>query len=111
MIHIRYGVFETNSSSTHSITICSLDEYKKLENNQLLIERWGTELLSFDEAVRQCTKNVAGLPMDEVLDILREEEIAESLETYGTDFETFEERYTTPGGEEIVAFGYYGRDC
>lgn len=25
-------------------------------------------------------------------------------------FETFEQYYTTPGGDEVVAFGYYGRN-
>ena len=25
--------------------------------------------------------------------------------------ETFEDRYTTKGGETVVAFGYYGYDC
>ena len=26
------------------------------------------------------------------------------------DYETFVESYKTPGGEEVVAFGYYGHD-
>ena len=29
-------------------------------------------------------------------------------ESYGSDFETFENRMTTPDGEEVVGFGYYG---
>lgn len=29
---VRVGVFETNSSSTHSITICSPEQWKQLEN-------------------------------------------------------------------------------
>ena len=32
---IRQGVFETNSSSTHSLTICSGEEYSKWENGEL----------------------------------------------------------------------------
>lgn len=32
---IRQGAFETNSSSTHSLTICSSEEYTKWENGEL----------------------------------------------------------------------------
>jgi hypothetical protein len=32
---IRQGVFETNSSSTHSLTICSCEEYSKWEDGEL----------------------------------------------------------------------------
>jgi hypothetical protein len=40
MISVRRNVFETNSSSTHSITMCSEDEYNKWKNGELLYERW-----------------------------------------------------------------------
>ena len=29
---------------------------------------------------------------------------------YGSEYETFEENLTTPSGDEIIAFGYYGHD-
>lgn len=32
-IQIRRNVFETNSSSVHSITMCSKDDFEKWENN------------------------------------------------------------------------------
>lgn len=36
MISIREGTFETNSSSTHSLTICSSDEYKAWEKGETI---------------------------------------------------------------------------
>lgn len=33
---IRRGVFETNSSSVHSITMCSDSEFDRWENGELL---------------------------------------------------------------------------
>ena len=33
---IRRNVFETNSSSVHSLTMCSGEEYKKWENGEVL---------------------------------------------------------------------------
>lgn len=32
---VRYGVFETNSSSTHSLTVCSATEYDMWRNGEL----------------------------------------------------------------------------
>ena len=36
MIQVRTGVFETNSSSTHSLTICLLSDFKKWKNGEVL---------------------------------------------------------------------------
>lgn len=37
MLQIRKNVFETNSSSTHSITMCSRDEYDAWLNGKMLL--------------------------------------------------------------------------
>lgn len=34
---IRYGTFETNSSSTHSITMCMESDYKKFKNGEMYL--------------------------------------------------------------------------
>ena len=34
---IRIGTFETNSSSTHSITMCMKDDYKKFKNGEMYL--------------------------------------------------------------------------
>ena len=39
MKQVRRGVFETNSSSTHSITICTEDEYEKFKRGELMYDR------------------------------------------------------------------------
>ena len=38
---IRRGVYETNSSSTHSLTMCSEEEFEQWENGELLFDEWG----------------------------------------------------------------------
>ena len=37
---IRRGVFETNSSSTHSLTMCSRDTYSKWERGEVYRHSW-----------------------------------------------------------------------
>ena len=43
MIKIRKNVFETNSSSTHSLVVCSKEEWEALKNNELFIDVFAAE--------------------------------------------------------------------
>ena len=48
---------------------------------------------------------------DEVSDVFSDERIKTCEEYFENEwYETFEDRYTTPSGDEVVAFGYYGHD-
>lgn len=38
---IRFGVFETNSSSTHAVAIMTEEEYQKYKKGEVLISRYG----------------------------------------------------------------------
>jgi hypothetical protein len=40
MKQIRRNVFETNSSSTHTLAICTEDEYKDWKDGKLLFNKW-----------------------------------------------------------------------
>ena len=40
MKQIRKNVFETNSSSTHTLAICTEDEYKDWQDGKLLLNKW-----------------------------------------------------------------------
>ena len=49
---IRFGVFETNSSSTHSVTILTDDQYNQYKRGELLISR-DAAIVSKDEYNKQ----------------------------------------------------------
>jgi hypothetical protein len=117
-IKARFGTFETNSSSTHSIVMCTKEEFEKFKNDELFLDQWHDKLLTHDEAVAKVLKD--GYYTQEELDNMSPEEIVENafndseiytFETYGSDYEGFHTEYTTPNGETVVAFGYYGYDC
>lgn len=40
MRQIRKNVFETNSSSTHSLTMCTKEEYDNWKNGKLLFDSY-----------------------------------------------------------------------
>ena len=93
---IRRNTFETNSSSTHSLTMCTKDDYEKWKNGELVYDCWDDELI---EPSKQ-------LP-DEDRHYDNQYQTPEEFFN-NSDYETFEENFTTPNGEEVIAFGYYG---
>lgn len=90
---IRLGVFETNSSSVHTLVIATEKDYEAFKAGEKIFDRWNKELID------NTPKN--------------HEKYGDDLETYGEigdGFEYFEEYFTTPSGDEMAAFGYYGYD-
>ena len=89
---IRRGVFETNSSSMHSLTICSQVEYDAWEKGELLMD-------SYDDVFVK--------PADVEADSDRYQTVKEY---FNNDLESFDKKFTSPSGDKMVAFGYYGYD-
>ena len=119
---IRRGVFETNSSSTHSITMCSGEEYDKWCSGNLLFwvgkKKFGTKEDIIEE-LKELTRWNNSLMYPDVnwdddsvvADIFDSEETQTSDEFFDDEYlETFEETYHTSNGEEVVAFGKFGYD-
>ena len=86
MKQIRKGVFETNSSSSHSITICTQREFDEFKLG-LRVLNWSDTLIPVSQKDDDC--------------ITYEEWCEENLEKYV-------EKYQSPHGDKIVAFGTYG---
>ena len=112
MIQIRQGVFETNSSSTHAISVCSAQDYEDLKIGKALINS-NFDILPRDEAEKfndelraKCKK--AGYSEDYIEDIIQEDGYVTWHDLRG-EYEYFENRSTIQG-VDVVAFGYYGYD-
>ena len=123
MKQIRRGVFETNSSSVHSLTMCSGEEYEKWENGEILYWRDKDKFGTREEIIAELKtmkyyggelyySDVNWNDEDEVNDVFSDEGIQTCEEFFDDEYhETFQDSYVTPNGEEVVAFGYYGFDC
>ena len=57
-LSVRKGVFETNSSSTHSLTMCSEDEFDQWKNGKLLYDSYNEELISKEEVFNAYRKTI-----------------------------------------------------
>lgn len=135
MISIRRNIFETNSSSTHSLTMCSESEYDKWKNGELLYhiyhEKFKTKEQILEDAKNSREEYLEKQKNGETLYCYQEEyaraETNEDLlkieldnkywKTFDSfwdyvecEYETFEREYTASNGEKIIAFGYYGYD-
>jgi uncharacterized radical SAM superfamily Fe-S cluster-containing enzyme len=114
---IRNLVFETNSSMTHSITLCSDDEIKKWDKGEIVFDNWSNSFITPEEALEHVKKYCDNYNLDDEAE--REtayhenglfKSIDDFMDYYSEEFETYEENYETPKGESVVAFGYYGQD-
>lgn len=146
---IRQNTFETNSSSTHSITMCMANDYNKWKNGELYYINDTGEFVDEINRIRVIKEhiihekseyndglytykgvsvkydNLNELYTEENLNEITQEEIEEFLGneydywelplTYEEwdglfDYEKYEDSYTTPNGDEVISFGYYGSD-
>ena len=132
---IRRGVFETNSSSTHSLTMCSEDEFEAWKRGELLFKRWEEKFVKptqLSDNDKRDAEEEYGYTKDDYWkdwDDLSSEEKEKWYAKYATthnlkdysaktydeymrngDLETFVQRYTSKSGDKIVAFGEYGYD-
>ena len=128
---IRGGVFETNSSSSHSLTLTDLETFEKWKNGELLFDNYGGKFYTKEEAIEKLKKDGVNVdskneeddyewceecdcPLEECdcqPDIFRDNDLFSysDYEEYVNEYseDVFEEIHTTPGGEKVIAFGHY----
>lgn len=131
---VRRGVFETNSSSTHSLTMCSEEEFEAWKRGEVLFQEYGNENFISATKLSEHDKKMAQEDYEENKDDFQKDWndlsedakqkyytkyakendiIDEDVKTYDQymndgDLETFVQRYTSKNGDKIVAFGEYG---
>ena len=105
MKQIRQGVFETNSSSTHSLTMVSKEEYEKFAAGELFF--YDDVLVTKEAAIENAKKWYKKDDLT-IEDLLEDGEVKTLDDIYEGEYETFKQEFTTKSGDVIVAFGYYG---
>lgn len=136
MRQIRRGVFETNSSSTHSLTICTEDQFNDWKAGKIFYDDYqegfvdkvqltDQEKVKAEKDYKEHFETVAFYKKwDELNDSEREawyqgyyisaiRNSEDDIVTYreyfgGGGLETYVQFYTTPKGEKLVVFGKYG---
>ena len=125
---IRRGVFETNSSSTHSLCImmkADYDKWQKEEDLYLYNSNWSSgypedcrpesgklytkeEVISFLKALDKRWGYEQDYEDEDIFyDMRRENDFVLSDEE-NEYLESYYKEFTTPNGDTVVAFGEYG---
>lgn len=127
MLQVRQGVFETNSSSTHSITIVPQSEFNEWKNGDTYFnDGWwynstnpikDNTFITKDEAISLVMtsdylpeSNPYEMSEEELDELFADEYSIYSYEKFLHDsyLESYVECYTSEHGDNIVAFGKYG---
>ncbi len=105
MRQIRFGTFETNSSSTHSLVIGTPEQIEKWEAGELYINYYDDYATVFKtkEELDQMEETEKSFYRDEWKN---GEEWDEATEYLDHDSQII----TTPGGEQLSIVCAYGRD-
>lgn len=123
---IRQNIFETNSSSTHSLIWMNEEEFKRWNNNELYISNsiYSDPIKYSEEEVNEMRQKIIkerGLQkLADEIGVLVEDLIINDYEGLPLNKEEFENKYDyldtaeyfTNGlaGEKIIAYCIYGRD-
>lgn len=110
MIQVRENVFETNSSSTHSLVMAVESDFRKWEKGEVYYCQWwgSSKGAQFSEG-----KFYPKAEVDAYYESIGEERDTYDMCTYDefcdSDYlEVDTYSYTTPGGETIKAVAKYG---
>lgn len=125
---VRKGTFETNSSSSHSLTILTKEKWDDFENTDKYLAAFDGNLYLVDDLIKEMKEDAKKNPSryENIVDLndrascinfLRSdldryytfEEWGE-YDVWSDCLESYAESFTTPSGDEMIAVGYYGCD-
>lgn len=121
MKQIRRALFETNSSSVHTLVIVPSEDYNKWKNNEIVYVECQNRFIDYED-LRAFYYDEKLCDHNDCKDCMRNEKICartdywtDQIMTYEGYFsdefmEDYEEEYKTKSGDEITIFGYYGHD-
>lgn len=106
MIQIRNSIFETNSSSVHSLVFMAENEYNRFLAGEVVYDRYTGKFIS---------RYLADIPDDDVDDDFYSPRYLDknNLARYASEFlggSGYVETRTTPDGHPVYYLCYYGRD-
>lgn len=111
---VRRGLFETNSSSTHSLCMCLSSDFDRWKSGEMVFNRNRDKLVPIDDKdyVESKEYYINNFGEEKGLEYLRDDYF--SFDDYSDHmsykYNTFKEEFTTPSGEKVISFGYYGND-
>lgn len=111
-IQVREGVFETNSSSTHAVSVCTLNEFEDFKKGKMYVNMNNLEIVSkeFADKINDAIKEECEKYGYDYEDTKQNEGCITWSEFMDIDYEIFHKARQLKDGTTMVAFGYFGYD-
>ena len=102
---VRFGTFETNSSSEHSVSLYNADEIKDFKEGREYFETYGgfVSLKDWKESLKETKYNITDEQLKQMFDWLISF-IKEQEEVRGYYFDDYKEEFDKSFTEDMVAF-------
>lgn len=122
---IRLGIFETNSSSTHTMVIMSEEDFNKWRTGEILKYKWDNTFVSKEEAdeiinklkkdyAKEYNVNIEDIECYELNEDSRYDEKLPLTYDDFNDWQNLESEinyYTTKSGEKLIIVCWFGYEC
>lgn len=105
----RKQVFETNSSSTHSMTILPKEDYDRWAEGKVYLDKDEEIVLTKEDILAKIIKDGYFCEGDDIDSYIRDNNII-TFDEFGEYLEYDFCHYKTKSGDEIVVFCEYGYD-
>lgn len=124
-VQVRQGVFETNSSSTHSVSVCLATDWDAFNRGDLWMRPCDGKMLPADEAekfneelinsiVENSKRWKTPYTREEIIEDCATDLYKSQADYYAwaenTCYDFFDEGSVLSNGTHVVTFGYYGHD-
>lgn len=124
-VQVRQGVFETNSSSTHSVSVCLATDWDAFNRGDLWMRPSDGKMLPADEAekfneelinsrVENSKRWKTPYTREEIIEDYATDLYKSHADYYAwaenTCYDFFDEGTVLSNGTHVVTFGYYGYD-
>ena len=102
---IRFGTFETNSSSEHSVSLYNADEIKDFKEGREYFDTYGgfCSIETWKEKLKKTKYNITDEQLKSMFDWLISF-IKETEDVRGYEFNDFEEEFDESFTEDMIAF-------
>lgn len=120
-ISVRHSIFETNSSSSHALTMTSLSNFEEWLRGEVFFDQYNDTFIPAAQINQKIEKEYREESPDGDYDFAEyKQEWMEDNQCYDVWgwnkyiavnwYSHLKYTYTSESGDKIVAFGYYGRD-
>ena len=111
-VQVRHGVFETNSSSTHTLTVYNISEWREFEDGKVMLDNYNGGFITEEAAKTRFEEDCKRSPQyytsgdEESFDDWKHDECIYTYSDYESEYEVLKEEIESAGVVAVSIYGY-----